>query len=295
MVPAFWRALFFPSPKFVPFMTPMTRPQKREIPYWLLAAILGAVIVLWSIIADQGYQTIFFALSKGVTTTLYVTLVAFTFSVALATFVVLARISPSRILREFATFYIEIVRGIPMLVLLFYIAFVGAPWFVDFFNWMMNPFIEMGLFGKMTVRGFDFTWRAIIALTISYSAFIAEIFRAGIEAVDRGQVEAAKALGLSPWRTFRLVVAPQAFKLILPPMGNELVAMIKDSALVSVLGVQDITQLGKVYSASTFKFFETYNVVAFLYLVMTISLSLVVRWLESVLGRSIRDSDRHRR
>lgn len=267
-------------------MTPPTRTQKREIPYWLLATILGAVIVLWSIIADQGYQTIFFALSKGVSTTFYVTLVAFTFSVALATIVVLARISPSRILREFATFYIEIVRGIPMLVLLFYIAFVGAPWFVDFFNWAMAPFIEFGLFGKMTVRGFDFTWRAIIALTISYSAFIAEIFRAGIEAVDRGQVEAAKALGLSRWRTFRLIVAPQAFRLILPPMGNELVAMIKDSALVSVLGVQDITQLGKVYSASTFKFFETYNVVAFLYLVMTISLSLVVRWLERRLGRS---------
>ncbi|WP_299347748.1 amino acid ABC transporter permease [uncultured Maritalea sp.] len=276
-------------------MTPMQTTAKREIPFWLLAAILCAVVVLWSIIADQGYQTIFFALSRGVSTTLYVTLVAFTLSVCLATVVVLARVSPLRVLREVATFYIEIVRGIPMLVLLFYIAFVGAPWFVDFFNWGMNPLIELGLFGKMTVRGFDFTWRAIIALTISYSAFIAEIFRAGIEAVDRGQVEAAKALGLGRWHTFRFVVAPQAFKLILPPMGNELVAMIKDSALVSVLGVQDITQLGKVYSASTFKFFETYNVVAFLYLVMTISLSLIVRWLESIMGRSMRETNRHRR
>ena len=276
-------------------MTPMQTTAKREIPFWLLAAILCAVVVLWSIIADQGYQTIFFALSRGVSTTLYVTLVAFTLSVCLATIVVLARVSPLRVLREVATFYIEIVRGIPMLVLLFYIAFVGAPWFVDFFNWGMNPLIELGLFGKMTVRGFDFTWRAIIALTISYSAFIAEIFRAGIEAVDRGQVEAAKALGLGRWHTFRFVVAPQAFKLILPPMGNELVAMIKDSALVSVLGVQDITQLGKVYSASTFKFFETYNVVAFLYLVMTISLSLIVRWLESIMGRSMRETNRHRR
>ncbi|MCZ4271867.1 amino acid ABC transporter permease [Maritalea porphyrae] len=276
-------------------MTPMQTTAKREIPFWLLAAILCAVVVLWSIIADQGYQTIFFALSRGVSTTLYVTLVAFTLSVCLATIVVLARVSPLRVLREVATFYIEIVRGIPMLVLLFYIAFVGAPWFVGFFNWGMNPLIELGLFGKMTVRGFDFTWRAIIALTISYSAFIAEIFRAGIEAVDRGQVEAAKALGLGRWHTFRFVVAPQAFKLILPPMGNELVAMIKDSALVSVLGVQDITQLGKVYSASTFKFFETYNVVAFLYLVMTISLSLIVRWLESIMGRSMRETNRHRR
>lgn len=263
------------------------RPKKRELPYWLLAAILIAAIILWSIIADEGYQTIFVALSRGITTTLYVTLIAFSLSVLLALLVVMGRISQFRLLREVATFYIEIIRGIPMLVLLFYIAFVGAPWFVDSFNWLLGSLIEAGLIGKMTVRGFDFTWRAIIALTISYSAFIAEILRAGIEAVDRGQIEAAKALGLTRWQTFRLVVAPQAIKLILPPMGNELIAMIKDSALVSVLGVQDITQLGKVYSASTFKFFETYNVVAFLYLVMTVSLSLVVRWLESVMGRSL--------
>jgi polar amino acid transport system permease protein len=265
------------------------RPKKREVPFWLLAAILIAAFILWSIVADEGYQTIFIALSRGISTTLYVTAVAFTLSVMLALIVVLGRISQFRILREICTFYIEIVRGIPMLVLLFYIAFVGAPWFVESFNWLMTPLIEAGLMGKMTVRGFDFTWRAIIALTISYSAFIAEIFRAGIEAVDRGQIEAAKALGLSRWQTFRLVVGPQAIKLILPPMGNELIAMIKDSALVSVLGVQDITQLGKVYSASTFKFFETYNVVAFLYLVMTVSLSLVVRWLEKVMGRSLSD------
>ena len=262
-------------------------PKKREVPFWLLAAILLAAIVFWSIIADEGYQTIFNALTRGVGTTLYVTVVAFTLSVLLAGVVVIARVSSSRILREVATFYIEIVRGIPMLVLLFYIAFVGAPWFVETYNALFNPLIEVGLIPKMTVRGFDFTWRAIIALMISYSAFIAEIFRAGIEAVDRGQIEAAKALGLSRRHTFRFIIAPQALRLILPPMGNELVAMIKDSALVSVLGVQDITQLGKVYAASTFKFFETYNIVAFLYLVMTISLTLVVRWLERIMGRSM--------
>ena len=125
------------------------------------------------------------------------------------------------------------------------------------------------------------TWRAIVALTVSYSAYLAEIFRAGIEAVPKGQVEAAASLGLTRWQVFRLVVLPQAIRTVLPPLGNDFVAMIKDSALVSALGVQDITQLGKVYSASTFLFFETYNVVAFLYLVMTLSLSLLVRGLEA--------------
>ena len=98
--------------------------------------------------------------------------------------------------------------------------------------------------------------------------------------MDSGQIEAARALGLSRWHCFRLVVFPQALRTILPPLANDFVSMIKDSALVSALGVQDITQLGKVYSSGTFKFFETYNVVAFLYLTMTISLSLLVRLLE---------------
>jgi polar amino acid transport system permease protein len=180
---------------------------------------------------------------------------------------------------------VEIVRGIPVLVLLFYIAFVGAPQAVGLWNWAFAWPIEAGLWPSITVRNFDMTWRAITALTISYSAFLAEIFRAGIEAVPKGQTEAAASLGLTRLQVLRRVVLPQAVRTVLPPLGNDFVAMIKDSALVSVLGVQDITQLGKVYSASTFLFFETYNVVAYLYLVMTLSLSLLVRGLEARLKR----------
>jgi polar amino acid transport system permease protein len=147
-------------------------------------------------------------------------------------------------------------------------------------NWITAPLQSMGWMEPLTVRNFDLTWRAIVALMICYSAFIAEVFRAGIEAVPRGQIEAARALGLRRWHIARHVVAPQAFRVILPPLGNDFVSMVKDSALVSALGVQDITQIGKVYSSGTFKFFETYNVVAFLYLTMTISLSLIVRFVE---------------
>jgi len=115
---------------------------------------------------------------------------------------------------------------------------------------------------------------------VGYSAFISEIFRAGIESIERGQVEAARSLGMSYWKAMRYVILPQAVRRVLPPLGNDFIAMLKDSSLVSVLGVQDITLLGKVYSASTFRFFETYNVVAYLYLAMTIALSLFVRYLE---------------
>ncbi|MEX1179978.1 MAG: amino acid ABC transporter permease [Cucumibacter sp.] len=264
------------------------------MPWWLLAVALLAVLFLWSIAANRDYNIIFRALVGGIFTTLYVTFFAFSLALILGLAVALARTSNSMVLRQAATFYTEIVRGIPVLVVLFYVAFVGAPALVDWVNWLISPMVEAGFVGPMHIRQFDFTWRAIIALMVCYSAFIAEIFRAGIEAVPRGQVEAARSLGLSRWNTFRHVVAPQAVRTILPPLGNDFVAMIKDSALVSALGVQDITQLGKIYSASTFKFFETYNVVAFLYLVMTISLALLVRVIERRMARGYGEVERLR-
>jgi len=260
------------------------------VPYWLLLIMLVGVFFLWHAVTDSGYRVIFFAVAQGIWTTLYVSLIAYTCSIILGLIMGLMRISPLRLLRETASLYTEIVRGVPMLVLLYYIAFVGAPALVQAVNWLCHPLMTMGIIPELNIRRLDFVWRAILALTIGYSAFLAEIFRAGIESVDKGQTEAAKALGMTRWQGMRHVILPQAIRNVLPPLCNDFVAMIKDSALVSALGVQDITQLGKVYSASTFKFFETYNVVAFLYLVMTISLSLMARGLERHLDQK---KDRH--
>ena len=261
------------------------RVRGPEIPYWLLATIFLGILFGWLIASNGSYAIIFHALQKGIFVTLWVSAVAFALACVVGLVAAMGRMSRFRALREIATFYIGIVRGVPVLVLLFYIAFVGAPELVALWNAVFSRPIAGGWLPGMNVRNFDFTWRAIMALTISYSAFLAEIFRAGIEAIPRGQVEAAQTLGLARGQTFRLVVLPQAIRIVLPPLGNDFVAMIKDSALVSALGVQDITQLGKVYSSGTFKFFETYNVVAFIYLVMTISLSLVVRLIEKRMGR----------
>ena len=258
---------------------------RREFPFWLAGLGLLGVLGLWAIASDGDYAQILSILVGGIVTTLWVSVVAFVAAAVLGLLVALARTSPLMPLRQLAIFYVEIIRGIPVLVVLFYVAFVGAPWLVSAVNMIITPLTGLGWLQPLSVRELDFTWRAIIALTVCYSAFIAEIFRAGIEAVERGQVEAAWSLGLSRWQTFRLVVAPQALRTVLPPLGNDFVAMIKDSALVSALGVQDITQLGKVYASGTFRFFETYNVVAYLYLVMTISLSLLVRLLEQRLRR----------
>ncbi len=250
------------------------------VPYWLLVIVLCGVFFLWHALTDSDYGVILAAVSKGALTTLYVSFLAYIFSTILALGIGLMRISPLRPLREVSSLYTEVIRGVPMLVLLYYIAFVGAPGLIQLVNWACHPLIDAGIMEEVSVRDLNFVSRAILALTIGYSAFISEIFRAGIESVDKGQMEAAKAVGMTRWQAMRYVILPQAFRNVLPPLCNEFVAMVKDSALVSALGVQDITQLGKVYSASTFKFFETYNVVAFLYLVMTISLSLMVRGLE---------------
>jgi polar amino acid transport system permease protein len=122
--------------------------------------------------------------------------------------------------------------------------------------------------------------RAIVALSIGYGAYEAEVFRAGIQSIGRGQMEAARAVGMTYLQAMRLVILPQAFRRILPPLGNDFIAMLKDSSLATVLAVREITQLGRLRRASTFRVFETFNVVSFLYLAMTLLLSALVRVLE---------------
>ena len=257
----------------------------KKLPFWLLGVILLGILILWSIASRNDYRIIFRATATGLLTTLWISIVAFGLSLLVGLFLGLCRVSPSRIVRETSTFWVEIVRGVPMLVILYYIAFIGAPGLVEAVNFLLSPLVRNGIMQPLSVRSIDFSWRAIIALTLGYGAFISEIFRAGIQSIDAGQWEAAYALGLGRGHVMIRIVLPQAVRNVLPPLGNEFVAMIKDSALVRALGVQDITQMGKVYAASTFRFFETYNVVAFLYLFLTITLSMLVRLLERRLQR----------
>jgi polar amino acid transport system permease protein len=256
-----------------------------RLPYWLLMALILSVLAFWTIATDQDYQIIFAAVRKGVWTTVYVSIVAYALAVFMGLVWCLMRVSQSRWMQEISSFFVEIIRGIPMLVLLLYISFVGAPALVELVNWAGRPLIDAGIMTRLNVRQVDFTVRAVLALSIGYSAFISEILRAGIQSIEKEQTEAAQTEGAGYWQTMRFILLPQAVRNVLPALGNEFIAMLKDSALVSVLGVQDITQLGKVYSASTFKFFETYNIVAMLYLLMTLGLALLVRWVEQRMVR----------
>jgi len=253
-----------------------TPEQDKDFPYWLVVAGLLAAWFLYRIISDDLYTQVLSTLSRGVWVTIFVTLVGFALASVIGLLLAVACLSRFVVLRQLARFYIEIVRGVPILVLLLYVAFVLAPALVAGVNWLRDL---VGI-DPIRTRDFSLMWRAIIALTIGYSAFIAEVFRAGIQSVEAGQIEAAKALGLTRFQRFRLIILPQAIRTILPPLGNDFIAMVKDSSLVSVLGVLDVTQLGKVTAAGNFRYFETYNVVALIYLMMTVSLSLALRRLE---------------
>jgi len=245
-----------------------TPPQDKDFPWWLLVAGGLAAYLMYRVVSDALYAQVLGTLSKGIGVTIFVTLVGFTLASAIGLVLAVGSLSRFLFFRQISRFYIEIVRGIPIIVLLLYVAFVLAPFMVSGWNWLIT-----GLgFDPIRNRDFSLLWRAIIALTIGYSAFIAEVFRAGIQSVESGQIEAAKALGLTGWQRFRLIIFP---------LGNDFIAMIKDSSLVSVLGVLDITQLGKVTAAGNFRYFETYNVVALIYLIMTVSLSLMLRRLEA--------------
>lgn len=256
-------------------MTPPRAPE-RDFPYWLVAVLAAGLFLFWQVLASPIYAAVLSKLAVGIWITVLVAVVAYVAACLIGLGLALLGLSRNIVLRQGARLYIEVMRGIPIIVLLLYVAFVLAPALVDLWNWLG------GLLGLDPLRPRDFSllWRAVIALTLAYSAFLAEIFRAGLQSVDRGQVEAAMSLGLNRWQRFRLITFPQAFRTIFPALGNDFVAMVKDSSLVSVLGVTDVTQLGKVTAAGNFRYLETYNVVALIYLTLTIGLSLLLRRLE---------------
>lgn len=257
-------------------MTPNPKPDS-DFPWWLVILAVTGAVLFWEVATSDLYGAALRTLAKGIVVTVIVAVVAYLGACMLGLGLAVMGLSRRLWLRQIARLYIEVMRGVPIIVLLLYVAFVLAPGMV----WLVNQGAEALGLPLWKTRDFPLIARAVIALMLAYSAFLAEIFRAGLQAVDKGQIEAGQALGLTGWQRFRHIVFPQAFRMILPPLGNDFVAMVKDSSLVSVLGVSDITQLAKVTAAGNFRYFETYNVAALLYLTMTIGLSLVLRRVEA--------------
>jgi len=288
-------------------------PHKRNLlirrlaraPWWLLLLALGIILFVLRVRHTHPYPIVWNAVKQGIWITIWVSLVAYGIAVVLGLIVALLRRSRNVIVYQLVTLYVEAVRGIPTLVLVYYMALAAIPQLIllgndlgEWLTWVRITIhvtdsttwqITFGGIGRalatFQTRDFPNTYRAIIGLAISYSAFLSEVFRAGIESVGAGQREAAASLGMTRWQVMRLIVLPQAIRMVIPPLANDFIAMLKESSLVSILGVQDITRQGQTYAASTFTFFQVYNVVALTYLVLTISLSMAVKLLEAYMDR----------
>ncbi|GCL54927.1 amino-acid ABC-transporter permease protein [Microcystis aeruginosa NIES-3806] len=201
---------------------------------------------------------------KGVPWTILLTVLSFLFGLIGGTLVAIALISPYKWLKIICRIYVDFFRGTPMLVQLFLIYF-GLP----------GLFREIGLNIDL-----DRLPAALFALSLNVAAYLAEIMRGGIQSIDNGQWEACSSLGMSPVQTMREVIFPQAFRRMLPPLGNEFITLIKDTSLAAVIGFEELFRQGQLMVATTYKAFEIYIAVALVYLVLTTLSSVVFKRLE---------------
>lgn len=178
--------------------------------------------------------------------------------------------SGSHPLAIFAELYVDMIRGIPMLVIVLYVGFPVQGALRELSGGLIEP---------------DRLTRGVIAIALGYAAYMAEVFRAGIQAIPAGQVEAARSLGLTGAQTARFIVLPQALRIVIPPMGNEFIAMLKDTSLLSLLSLREVTQRSREYTARTFEYFPGYNTAAILYIGLTLAASSLLKFVE---GRSDR-------
>ena len=204
----------------------------------------------------------------GAGVTIQITALSVGFGLVIGVFMGMARLSKMWLIRSFAAVYVDFIRGTPLLVQIFLIYF-ALP-------------IIIG-------QRIDLFVAAITACSINSGAYVAEIFRGGIQSIDKGQMEAGRSLGMTWWQTMRFIILPQAFKRVIPPLGNEFIAMLKDSSLVSVIGFEELTRRGQLIIARTYGSFEIWLTVAFIYLVMTLSISRLVAYLE----RRYKIDDKH--
>jgi len=240
----------------------------QTMPWWVVILLIVGIVAVFIIATNQDYLGILAILGSGIYLTLLVALGAFALALVIGLIAGIMRVSSNPVLYTIATLYVEVVRGIPLLVQILYFFYVIAPFFAE-----RTPAPFAGIFRDEVIQG-------IIALAIGYGAYLAEVFRAGIQSISRGQIEAARALGMSYLQALRLVILPQALRVILPPLGNDLISMLKDSSLVSVISVKELTLWTRQRSANTFRPLEHWTMAALLYLVMTLSLSLIVRYIE---------------
>ena len=235
---------------------------KKLSPLLLLLTLSGCASNWgWYVVdptTNSGYNNVWFLLT-GLYYTVLLSVTAIVISVVIGLLVALPGLSANKYLRGFNRVYVEFVRAVPILVLILWV-YYGLPQLAG---------IAIGVF-----------WAGVIALALSDSAFEAEIFRAGIQSIDKGQYEASHSISLNYADTMRFVILPQAIRRILPALGNQLVYMLKMSSLVSVIGMQELTRKANELVVTEYRPLEIYTVLVLEYLVLILIVSAGVRWLE---------------
>lgn len=240
---------------------------KRDVFSAWRISFFGAIglLIFLPFFRPDPYTRILLFLPDGIVKTFQVTVLSILLALVIGLFAGLGRVSRIRAINRIATVYVEVIRGIPLLVQIFYI------------------YYALGRIVKIP----DIA-SAIIAMAVCYGAYLGEIIRAGIQSIPKGQMEAALALGLSRAKAMQHVILPQTIKVVLPPIGNEFIALLKDSSLVSILAVSDLLRRGREFASRTFEYFETLTVVALVYLVLTLFFSWLVGLMEQRLHRDVR-------
>lgn len=251
---------------------PGAEPSARMDPWWWLVVGVVGIIILWAVLWPDPYWNILLFVRDGIANTILTTVLAFAFTLVVGLLGALGRLSKNRIIHGIATLYVELIRGVPLLVQLIW-------WYFAF------PVVIQGLGRSLNIPLLaeyqaNAILMAIAGLTFCYGAYMSEIYRAGIQSIPKGQTEAARSLGMNYYQSMRYVILPQAVRVILPPVGNEFISLLKDSSLVSVVAVTDLTRRGREYMSTHFNPIEVWSLVAFLYLTMTLFSARVVSKIE---------------
>lgn len=240
---------------------------------WIML-IVGLAVILLRLNVEPAYMAEHYGIVlQGLMTTIGISLISIAIASALALLGALGRLSSNSIAQGVSGLYVSLVRGTPLLIQI-YLIYQGLPQ-------IGTAIIDLGYpnIGKLFIL--DAVPSGILALSLNYGAYMTEIFRAGLQAVSHGQREAAEALGMTRWQTLRRVILPQAIRVIIPDIGNQFIAMQKDSALVSIMGVWEITFLANRFARKDIKFMEMFLVAAAMYWLLTI----VSSWLQGRLER----------
>jgi polar amino acid transport system permease protein len=251
---------------------PGAEPSARIDAWWWLVLAVVVVVVLIIVTVPDPYARMVRFMLDGILVTIIITFTSFFLILIAGLFGALARLSKNRFLRGYSTLYVEVIRGIPLMVQLlwWYFAFPAV-------IRAMGTSLNIPILATYSANAFAM---AIIGLTICYGAYMTEIYRAGIQSIPRGQMEAARSLGMNYYQAMRYIILPQAIRIILPPVGNEFTALLKDTSLVSVVVVADMTRRAREFISSNFNAIGGWTMLALLYLVLTLISTRVASFIE---------------